>query len=315
MAEYKVQFEVFEGPLDLLLYLIKQEEVDIYEVNLTKLATQFIEYIDLMRAFDLEIAGEFLVMASTLMYIKSRELLPVDQQVVVEAEDEGEDPRFELIRQLVEYKKFKDAAAKLQTLEERQENVFPRLPGKIEFENTEAPVKIEVSIFDLLNAVKSVLKRYQDKTAGTREIYEDKWTVSEKIEFVLKTLTERGSVKFSELFETAANRAEVVCTFLALLELIRLKQLACIQPQPFDEIQIGKAVPSTVTSAVQMEMGESAAEPEVATEVKPAPLLPETVVAETEEEEAEDEFDDEDEDEDDDDSDEEETGADEQKPN
>ena len=315
MAEYKVQFEVFEGPLDLLLYLIKQEEVDIYEVNLTKLAKQFIEYIDLMRAFDLEIAGEFLVMASTLMYIKSRELLPVDQQVVVEAEDEGEDPRFELIRQLVEYKKFKDAAAKLQTLEERQENVFPRLPGKIEFENTEAPVKIEVSIFDLLNAVNSVLKRYQDKTAGTREIYEDKWTVSEKIEFVLKTLTERGSVKFSELFETAANRAEVVCTFLALLELIRLKQLACIQPQPFDEIQIGKAVPSTVTSAVQMEMGESAAEPEVATEVNPPPSLPETVVAETEEEEAEDEFDDEDEDDDEDDEDDEETGADEQKPN
>ena len=315
MAEYKVQFEVFEGPLDLLLYLIKQEEVDIYEVNLTKLAKQFIEYIDLMRAFDLEIAGEFLVMASTLMYIKSRELLPVDQQVVVEAEDEGEDPRFELIRQLVEYKKFKDAAAKLQTLEERQENVFPRLPGKIEFENTEAPVKIEVSIFDLLNAVNSVLKRFQDKTAGTREIYEDKWTVSEKIEFVLKTLTERGSVKFSELFETAANRAEVVCTFLALLELIRLKQLACIQPQPFDEIQIGKAVPSTVTSAVQMEMGESAAEPEVATEVNPPPSLPETVVAETEEEEAEDEFDDEDEDDDEDDEDDEETGADEQKPN
>ena len=321
MAEYKVQFEVFEGPLDLLLYLIKQEEVDIYEVNLTKLAKQFIEYIDLMRAFDLEIAGEFLVMASTLMYIKSRELLPVDQQVVVEAEDEGEDPRFELIRQLVEYKKFKDAAAKLQTLEERQENVFPRLPGKIEFENTDAPVKIEISIFDLLNAVNSVLKRFQDKTAGTREIYEDKWTVSEKIEFVLKTLTERGSVKFSELFETAANRAEVVCTFLALLELIRLKQLACIQPEPFDEIQIGKAVPSTVTSAVQMEMGESAAEAEIEAEVKPSSSLPETTVSETEEEAAEDEFDDEDDDDDaeddeeDEDGDEEETDADEPKPN
>ena len=321
MAEYKVQFEVFEGPLDLLLYLIKKEEVDIYEVNLSKLATQFIEYIDLMRAFDLEIAGEFLVMASTLMYIKSRELLPVDQQVVVEAEDEGEDPRFELIRQLVEYKKFKDAAAKLQTLEERQENVFPRLPGKIEFENTDAPVKIEISIFDLLNAVNSVLKRFQDKTAGTREIYEDKWTVSEKIEFVLKTLTERGSVKFSELFETAANRAEVVCTFLALLELIRLKQLACIQPEPFDEIQIGKAVPSTVTSAVQMEMGESAAEAEIEAEVKPSSSLPETTVSETEEEAAEDEFDDEDDDDDaeddeeDEDGDEEETDADEPKPN
>jgi len=247
MAEYKVQFEVFEGPLDLLLYLIKKEEVDIYEVNLTKLASQFIEYIDLMRAFDLEVAGEFLVMASTLMYVKSRELLPVEQQVVVEAEEEGEDPRWELIRQLVEYKKFKDAAAKLQTLEERQENVFPRLPGKIEFEITEAPtLKPEVGIFDLLNAVNSVLKRFQDKTAGTREIYEDKWTVSEKIESVLKTITERGSVRFAELFENAANRAEVVCTFLALLELIRLKQLVCTQPEPFAEIEIQRAQITTL---------------------------------------------------------------------
>src|SRR5712664_3879704 len=92
MAEYKVKFEVFEGPLDLLLYLIKKEEVDIYEVNLTQLATQFIEYIEVMRQLDLEIAGEFLVMASTLMYIKSRELLPLDKQVLVEGEEDGEDP-------------------------------------------------------------------------------------------------------------------------------------------------------------------------------------------------------------------------------
>ena len=133
MAEYKVKFEVFEGPLDLLLYLIKKEEVDIYEVNLTRLATQFIEYIETMRLLDLEIAGEFLVMAATLMYIKSRELLPVDQQAQVEGEEEGEDPRWELIRQLVEYKKFKDAAAQLQVLEARQEDVFPRTPGKLEF--------------------------------------------------------------------------------------------------------------------------------------------------------------------------------------
>src|ERR1700739_1734131 len=102
MAEYKVKFEVFEGPLDLLLYLIKKEEVDIYEVNLTQLATQFIEYIEVMRQLDL-------VMASPLMYIKSRELLPLDQQVQPEGEDDAEDPRWELIRQLVEYKKFKDA--------------------------------------------------------------------------------------------------------------------------------------------------------------------------------------------------------------
>jgi len=241
MAEYKVQFEVFEGPLDLLLYLIKKEEVDIYEVNLTKLATQFIEYIDTMRLLDLEIAGEFLVMASTLMYIKSRELLPVDQQAVVEGEEEGEDPRWELIRQLVEYKKFKDAAAKLQTLESRQENVFPRVPGKLEFGSDAPPPKPDVSIFDLLNAVNTVLKRFEKREGAAREIFEDKWTVSEKIEYVLKTITERGSVKFSDLFAGAASRGEVVCTFLALLELIRLKQLACVQPEPFSEIEISRA--------------------------------------------------------------------------
>src|SRR5438045_7260749 len=104
MSEYKVKFEVFEGPLDLLLYLIKKEEVDIYEVNLTQLAKQFIEYVEMMREFDLEIAGEFLVMAATLMYIKSRELLPKDQQIQSKEDEDENDPRWELIRQLVEYK-------------------------------------------------------------------------------------------------------------------------------------------------------------------------------------------------------------------
>src|SRR5947209_7386668 len=159
MPEYKVKFEVFEGPLDLLLYLIKKEEVDIYEVNLTGLATQFIEYIETMRLLDLEIAGEFVVMAATLMYIKSRELLPVDQQVQTEGEDEGEDPRWELIRQLVEYKKFKDAAAQLAVLEARKEDIFPRLPGKLEFEPAEAP-RPEVSLFDLVSAVNTVLQPF-----------------------------------------------------------------------------------------------------------------------------------------------------------
>src|SRR5213594_3720509 len=159
MTDYKVKFEVFEGPLDLLLYLIKKEEVDIYQVNLTQLATQFIEYIEVMRMLDLEIAGEFLVMTSTLMYIKSRELLPVDQQVTPEGEEEGEDPRWELIRQLVEYKKFKDAAVKLQTLEAQQENIFPRLPGKIDLATDTPPPRLDVSIFDLVNAVNAILKR------------------------------------------------------------------------------------------------------------------------------------------------------------
>ena len=239
MAEYKVKFEIFEGPLDLLLYLIKKEEVDIYEVNLTQLATQFIEYIDVMRMLDLEIAGEFLVMASTLMYIKSRELLPLEQQVQTEGEDDGEDPRWELIRQLVEYKKFKDAAAQLQTLETRQEGVFPRQPGRVEFAS-EAPAKPEVSLFDLLNAVNSILKRVGQRD-DLRDVFEDKWTVSEKIEQMMKAIAGRPRLKFSELFERAMSRTEVVVTFLALLELIRLKQILASQSEAFGEIEIYRA--------------------------------------------------------------------------
>jgi len=247
MSDYKVKFEVFEGPLDLLLYLIKKEEVDIYEVNLTQLATQFIEYIELMRMLDLDIAGEFLVMASTLMYIKSRELLPVDQQVTPEGEEETEDPRWELIRQLVEYKKFKDAAGQLQALELRQESVYPRQPCKPEFEPEVS--RPNVSIFDLLNAVNAVLKRMTQRE-DLRDIFEDKWTVSEKIQFLLKTISEQGSVKFSALFAHATSRSEVVVTFLALLELMRLKQVVAVQAVDFGEIQIEKApVPAAVASA------------------------------------------------------------------
>jgi segregation and condensation protein A len=264
MAEYKVKFEVFEGPLDLLLYLIKKEEVDIYEVNLTRLATQFIEYIETMRMLDLEIAGEFLVMAATLMYIKSRELLPVDQQAQIEGEDEGEDPRWELIRQLVEYKKFKDAAAQLQALEARQEDIFPRTPGKLEFE-AEAPARPEASIFDLVNAVNVVLKRFSQRE-DLRDIFEDKWTVSEKIEHLMRVLSERASVRFSDLFEGVTSRSEVVVTFLALLELIRLRQVTAMQREPFGEIEICRAAAAPKLTA-------AAAEPDSKTPPAEAALL------------------------------------------
>jgi segregation and condensation protein A len=244
MSEYKVKFEIFEGPLDLLLYLIKKEEVDIYEVNLTKLATQFIEYIEMMREFDLEVAGEFLVMASTLMYIKSRELLPVDQRTETDGEDEGEDPRWELIRQLVAYKKFKDAAAQLQTLEAHQEGVFPRVPGKLEFEDVTPAPRPDVSIFDLLNAVTGVLKRFSTRE-DLRDIFEDKWTVSEKIEHIIRMLAERGRALFSDLFEGVTSRTEIVVTFLALLELIRLKQIVATQSEAFGEIELRRAQQAT----------------------------------------------------------------------
>ncbi|MBI3191123.1 MAG: segregation/condensation protein A [Pedosphaera parvula] len=240
MAEYKVQFEVFEGPLDLLLYLVRKEEVDIYEVNLTKIATEFIAYVELMRELDLDVAGEFLVMAATLMYIKSRELLPVDQQAEVEGEEDEEDPRWELIRQLVEYKKFKDVAGELQKREECQENVYPRLPVAPTFAGETPAQKPDVSIFDLINAVSAVLKRF-NQGEETRDIFEDKWSVSEKIEMLRQMLNTQPRLKFTELFSTATSRTEVVVTFLAMLELIRLKQLTITQRSPFSEIEIEPA--------------------------------------------------------------------------
>src|SRR5215475_7564862 len=246
MAEYKVKFEVFEGPLDLLLYLIKKEEVDIYEVNLTRLAEQFIEYIETMR----------------LLYLKSRELLPVEQRAEVEGEDDSDDPRWELIRQLVEYKKFKDAACQLQTLEARQADVFARVPGKLEFERDAAPPKPDVSIFDLVNAVNVVLKRF-NKREDLRDIFEDKWTVSEKIESLIRMIGERSTLKFSELFAGVTSRTEVVVTFLALLELIRLKQLTALQREPFAEIEICRAeldlatATTTPASGAQVESSDT----------------------------------------------------------
>jgi segregation and condensation protein A len=247
MGEYKVQFEVFEGPLDLLLYLVKKEEVDVYEVNLTRLATQFIAYIELMRQLDLEIAGDFLVMASTLMYIKSRELLPTDQQVEAEGEEE-EDPRWELIRQLVEYKKFKDAAGQLQSRELEQEGTFPRTPARPDPAGFASSPRTEASLFDLISAVGQVLKRVQERE-GPREIYEDPWTVSEKIEHLRRWLKDRSRVRFSELFAQTTTRSEVVATFLALLELVRLKIVAAVQSEAFGEIDLERvAAPEPAAS-------------------------------------------------------------------
>lgn len=241
MEVNKVQLEIFEGPLDLLLYLVKKEEVDIYEVNLTKIATQFVQYIEMMRELDLDVAGEFLVMASTLMYIKSRELLPKDQQAQVEEEEDEDDPRWELIRQLVEYKKFKDAAGQLQTREIEQENVYAHIPGAINLE-PETGVRPDVSVFDLINAVNTILKRFGERDKG-RDVFADPWTVSQKIEHLINLSKDRPRMRFSELFAESTSRTEVVVTFLALLELIRMKHLRVLQADPFSEIEISLAPP------------------------------------------------------------------------
>jgi segregation and condensation protein A len=245
MPDYKVQLEVFEGPLDLLLYLIKKEEVDIYEVNLTRIASQFIEYVESMRRLDLEVAGEFLVMAATLMYIKSRELLPVDQQVQAEGEEEGMDPRWELIRQLVEYKKFKDLAGQFQAMEAARESTYPRQGNQPELPpDRNAPARSAgVTLVDLMQAVSQVLRRF-DQREGVEEILEEQWTVSDKITVLLQQMEARPRLRFSELFTSASSRAEVIVTFLALLELVRLRRVEVAQPEPFSEIELTRASPT-----------------------------------------------------------------------
>jgi segregation and condensation protein A len=238
-SDYKVKLEVFEGPLDLLLYLIKKEEVDIYDIPIERITNQYMEYLSLMQLLNLEVAGEFLVMAATLMYIKSRMLLPADQQVTDSETEDGEDPRWELIRQLVEYKKFKDAALQLGRREEEQANIFPRHGTDAGVEvNKDVPLA-EVSIFDLINAFNDVLKKATARE-DFREIIEERFTVSDKIEEILYTLRDRSEMIFNELFASAGSRAEVVVTFLALLELIRLKRLKVLQPEAFGEIRVLK---------------------------------------------------------------------------
>ena len=233
--EYKVKLEVFEGPLDLLLYLIKKDEVDIYNIPIEKITTQYMEYLNLMRMLDLNIAGEFIVMAATLMMIKSRMLLPVEERP--ELEEEEEDPRWDLVRQLVEYKKFKDAALRLQEKELFQENVFALgSEGVIPEPEDPGLVLQDVSLFDLISAFNEVLKKVKPEDLG--EIYADKWTVADKIDAILSIVGQQREIPFSMLFGETAGRHEIICTFLALLELIRLRQINAIQKEHFGPIVI-----------------------------------------------------------------------------
>jgi segregation and condensation protein A len=232
--DYKVKLEVFEGPLDLLWYLIKREEVDIYDVSLERITQQYLEFMEAFRALDLELAGEFIVMAANLIYIKSRALLPASVQPP-EEEAEEEDPRWELVRQLIEYKKFKDAAAQLQERELAREALYSRV---LETQTAlpERPLG-EVSVFDLINAFNGILKRINQKE-DLKEIFEENFTVSDKIEMVLKLITKGIPLRFTELFSGVASRAEIVVTFLAVLELIRVKQLKAVQEEAFGEIML-----------------------------------------------------------------------------
>ena len=234
-TDYKVKVEIFEGPLDLLLYLIKRDELDIYDISIERITRQYLEYLEAFKELNIDLAGEFIVMAANLLYIKSRSLLPVDQQPPEEEADE-DDPRWDLIRQLIEYKKFKDAAAQLHDRALEQENLFVR-GGSCDLPAARPLLLGEVGIFQLINAFQNVLKRL-DAREDLREIFGENFTVSDKIDRILQSLAGGASVRFSDLFTGMASRVEIVVTFLALLELIRLKQVRALQPNEFEEIEI-----------------------------------------------------------------------------
>jgi segregation and condensation protein A len=235
--DYKVELEVFEGPLDLLLYLIKRDEIDIYDIPIERITSQYMEYVNVMRMLDLNIAGEFIVMAATLMLIKSRMLLPVEERSDQEEDEDGEDPRWELVRQLVEYKKFKDAAARLQKNEWRQEDIFGIGGQSLAIDSDESGATLnDVSLFDLIAAFDEVIQNAVTEELG--EIVGDSITVADKIDYILHAVREKATVPFSALFQGLASRNEIICTFLALLELARLRQLRITQDQTFGEIMI-----------------------------------------------------------------------------
>jgi len=233
--DYNVKLEVFEGPLDLLLYLIKKDEVDIYDIPIGRITTQYMEYLELMKILSLEIAGDFIVMAATLMVIKSRMLLPVEERGELEEDDE-DDPRWDLVRQLVEYKKFKDAAGFLETLEEEQSNVFAREGEHVELGARPDVGMQDVGIFDLISALNKALERAPDE--DVQEIFGDQFSVAEKVDELIAQTRNGGSVSLGALFRGMRSRHEIVCTFLAVLELIKLNRLAARQDSHFEDIMI-----------------------------------------------------------------------------
>ncbi|MBK1834979.1 segregation/condensation protein A [Roseibacillus ishigakijimensis] len=241
-TDYKVKLDIFEGPLDLLLYLIKREELDITEVSIEKITRQYLDYIDTFRMLNIDLASEFIVMAANLIYLKSRTLLPKQEQPPEEEGDE-DDPRWELIRQLVEYKKFKDAAGYLARREEEQQGYFPHQPERPELPPVETDPVAELSIFDLIQAFQKVLKRFESEH-DFGQIVDDRFTVADKVEFLLTELQPGGRRRFQTLFEMATTKAEVIVTFLAVLELMKMNQFRVRQDLLLGDIEIERRAES-----------------------------------------------------------------------
>jgi segregation and condensation protein A len=230
---YTFRLEGFEGPLDLLLHLIQKNELDIFNIPIALITEQYLEYLQLMKVLNLDIAGEYLLMASTLLHIKSRMLLPKSSE---EEEEEGEDPRTELVRRLLEYQKYKQAAEELEKRPMLDRDVFIRLiPTELE-EEPEGE-KIEVNLFELLEAFQKVLERVKKETV--HEVILEPISVEDKIEEILTLLErENRSLAFHRLFPEQASRRVVVITLLAILELVKMKRIRIFQLAPFETIRL-----------------------------------------------------------------------------
>jgi segregation and condensation protein A len=224
----KIRLNIFEGPLELLLYLIKKNHIDIYDIPIACVVEQYLEYLELMKILDINLASEYMVMAATLINIKSRMLLPQQE----EAEEPCEDPRQELVRQLLEYQNFKQAATFLKEKEQQRLRYISRsTSGQTE-------VYLEASIFDLISAFKSALKEVPREVFF--EIIKDEFTIEQKLHDILHLVVERERISLEEIFGLAKSKSEIIVTFLAILELIRLREIVAIQQELFAPILIVK---------------------------------------------------------------------------
>lgn len=244
--DFAIRLPAFEGPLDLLLFLIRRNEVDIYDIPIEKVTLQYIEVLSSMEQLDLEVAGEFFVMASTLMYIKSRMLLPKkDQGINEDVEDEDIDPRWELVQQLLEYKKFKEAAAQIEELILNSNDLISRIGPKEAVEAIERPLK-PMDRVDLWNTFNQVLRRLAERIQEG-EINAEQVTVSDRMEFILTRIRHERNFHFSSLFESTTTISTIVATFLAVLELTRLGKIRIEQETAFADIRC-QATESAVSS-------------------------------------------------------------------
>lgn len=231
---YKIKLDVFEGPLDLLIYLIKKNDVEIQDIPITQITEQYMEYIELMKMLDLEVVGDFLVMAATLIQIKSRMLLPPDP-----SEDEEDDPRDELVQRLTEYQQFKEIAEDLESKELMRKDLYARSSDEDKQKQLRDEAKenyFEASLFDLISALTEALNKTPDEVI--HEIVQEEFTVEQKIHDILHLLIAEEHIVLHDLFGKAKTKNEVIVTFLAVLELIRLKEIKIIQKKIFGEIEV-----------------------------------------------------------------------------